>query len=294
MPEIAGYADTLYIKGQYYKVAASPMPTAFVGDIDNISGDTLLTRAMYVTRSQSQGTLPNDTSNEFLITTVKYGDGLYLQTAYTYNDGNVCYEYRRIYNGEWSQWVSSDVNIENMSKSVQDATDAANNCNTAITAKGGINEQLNNIGTDITGLKNTDTRLSNSISSANGKIDNVSKKVTLEDASSKYSVAKTSGAWNCHAVLARKFGNVVNMRIEFDIKKNVNVNAGSNAFVGKINAPAEYIPFFTSFLVSCFTTSNILAWIDENGNLTVRVLNSAIKPGSDTIVGIGGTFIVGG
>ena len=36
---IAGYADKTYVKGQYYKYAASPKPVTFTGDIDEVSDD---------------------------------------------------------------------------------------------------------------------------------------------------------------------------------------------------------------------------------------------------------------
>ena len=296
MPEnIAGYMDLTNVKGQYYRFAASPKPVVFTGNFDNISDeDSLLVKAMHVTRSQAEGTFPNDTANDFLITTVKYGDSLYLQTAYTYNDGNECYEYRRIYNGEWSQWICTDSNLESMATDVKNAYDLANSCNTAITGNGGVNEQLRTLNSSIKDLKTKDTNLDGSITNINNNIKTINSKITLEDVSSKYSVSKTGGAWNCSAILVRKFGNVVTMRVEFSVKKNVNVNAGSNAFVGTINAPNGYLPFFTSFLISCFVSSNIVAWVNEDGSFTVRVLNSAIKPGSDTIIGIGGTFIVGG
>ena len=110
MPEnIAGYLNMTNVKGQYYRFAASPKPVVFTGNFDNISDeDSLLVKAMHVMRSQAEGTFPNDTANDFLITTVKYGDSLYLQTAYTCNDCNECYEYRRIYNGKDREYLQGD------------------------------------------------------------------------------------------------------------------------------------------------------------------------------------------
>lgn len=291
--EIAGYADKAYIKGQYWRYAGAPKPSTFTGDIDTISED-LLSKAMFVSRSQALGTFPDDTVNDYLIETIKYGNNTYLQRAYAIKADYDGYEYKRIYSGAWSSWVCTDSNIESMAIDVKNAYDLANNCNTAIAGKGGINEQLGTLNSSIKDLKTKDTNLDNSITNINNNIKTINSKITLEDVSSKYSVSKTSGAWNCSAILVRKFGNVVTMRVEFSVKKNVNVNAGANAFVGTINAPSGYLPFFTSFLISCFTTANIVAWVNEDGSFTVRVLNSAIRPGSDTVIGVGGTFIVGG
>lgn len=293
MPEsYAGYATHGYVKGLYVKYAADPKPVEFTGNIDDLSDeDVLLTKAMHVVRSQITGTLPNDVSNDFLIKTTKYGNSIYLQQAFTYDSDNECYEYRRVYAGEWSSWVSTDDSVKRLDKNVQSAIDLATNCDKSVTSLSG---QVSSLKSDVKTAQNSIGSLSNTVGGLQNTVKTVNEKTTLEDASNKYTVSKTSGAWNCSAIKVKKFGNVVTVRVEFSIKKNVNVNAGSNAFVGTINAPAGYLPFFTSFLISCFTTSSIVAWIDGNGDFTVRVLNSAIKPGSDTVVGVGGTFIVGG
>lgn len=293
MPEsYAGYATHGYVKGLYVKYAADPKPVEFTGNIDDLSDeDVLLTKAMHVVRSQITGTLPNDVSNDFLIKTTKYGNSVYLQQAFTYDSDNECYEYRRVYAGEWSSWVSTDDSVKKLNKNVQSTIDLATNCDKSVTSLSG---QVSSLKSDVKTAQNSVNSLNNTVGGLQNTVKTINEKTTLEDASSKYTVSKTSGAWNLSAVFAQKFGNVVTMRIEFSVKKNVNVNAGSNAFVGTINAPNGYLPFFTSFLISCFTTSNIVAWINEDGEFTVRVLNSAIKPGSDTVIGVGGTFIVGG
>lgn len=293
MPEsYAGYATHGYVKGLYVKYAADPKPVEFTGNIDDLSDkDVLLTKAMHVVRSQITGALPNDVSNDFLIKTTKYGNSIYLQQAFTYDSDNECYEYRRVYAGEWSSWVSTDDSVKRLNTNVQSAIDLATSCDKSVAS---LSNQVSSLKNDVKSAQNSVNSLNNTVGGLQNTVSTINGKTTLEDASSKYTVSKTSGAWNCSAIKVKKFGNVVTVRVEFSIKKNVNVNAGSNAFVGVISAPTGYLPFFTSFLISCFTTASIVAWIDETGNFTVRVLNSAIKPGSDTIVGVGGTFIVGG
>ena len=134
--EIVGYASRAYVKGQYYRYAGAPKPDSFTGNIDEVSED-LLVKAMYVTRSQATGTFPNDTINNYLIETVKYGNGSYLQTAYAIQAGFDCYEYRRIYSGAWTEWVGVDSAIAGAVTKADNAVTAANSATQAITGKGG-------------------------------------------------------------------------------------------------------------------------------------------------------------
>lgn len=128
---IAGYIDRSQIKGQYYRYAASPMPTIFNGDIDDLSGDGLILKAMFATRGQVAGTLPADEGNTFLITTTEFGNGVYLQTAYSAITG---YEYKRIYNGVWTDWKGVDSDINTVSGNVETLRGTVENNTTSINA----------------------------------------------------------------------------------------------------------------------------------------------------------------
>lgn len=117
---IAGYIDRSYIKGQYYKYAASPKPTVSTANF-NTDMEDLLAKAVFVTRGQTAGgTFPNDTDTNFLFTTLEYGNNSYLQIAYSVSTG--C-EYRRIYlAGSWSTWYKFDSDVSSISGNVTSLT----------------------------------------------------------------------------------------------------------------------------------------------------------------------------
>jgi hypothetical protein len=118
------------IKGQYYRLAADPKPVVFTGNIDDISNeDDLLRKAMKVTRNQVSGTLPSDTSNDFLIRTLKYGNDTYLQTAFSSPNG---YEYKRIYSGGWTDWIAVDSEIDAAFDSAASAASVAASASSAV------------------------------------------------------------------------------------------------------------------------------------------------------------------
>ena len=121
---IAGYIGRSYIKGRYYRYAASPKPVTFTGNINEISSG-LLSKAMLVTRGNVTGDLPNDSCNTFLITTVQYGSNTYLQTAYLVQTGYDCWEYRRIYSGSWSAWIGVDSAIKSLNTDIEKAQSTA-------------------------------------------------------------------------------------------------------------------------------------------------------------------------
>lgn len=103
---IVGYLDRSKIKGRYYRYAGSPIPTVFTGDFDTISED-LLAKAMFVTNDGSSvSTFPTTDYDSYLLTTTKFGNGAYLQNAFSVG---LKIDYARIYtNGSWSEWVTSN------------------------------------------------------------------------------------------------------------------------------------------------------------------------------------------
>ena len=148
MSDIAGYIDRSYIKGQYYMYAAAPRPVVSNANINEISSD-LLSKAMFVTRGQTAGTLPDDSGTIYLITTVQYGTGvntIYLQTAFSATTG---YEYRRIYNGSWLEWIGVDSSIKAVDEKVE-------------SVKANTESNTTNIAT----LENTVANLGSSVSNA--------------------------------------------------------------------------------------------------------------------------------
>ena len=108
---IAGYIDRNYIKGQYYKLAGclKPVIAGSTTNIDEIS-DEILSKAVYAVVGQTAGgNFPNNTiGSTFLVTTVEYGNSVYLQTATAVEAGRE-YTYTRIYSGGfWTTWISAD------------------------------------------------------------------------------------------------------------------------------------------------------------------------------------------
>ena len=98
---IAGYIDRNFIKGQYYKLAGCPKPV-IAGSTTNINeiSDEILSKAVYAVVGQTAGgNFPNNTiGSTFLVTTVEYGNSVYLQTATAVEEGRE-YTYTRIYSG---------------------------------------------------------------------------------------------------------------------------------------------------------------------------------------------------
>lgn len=170
MPEIAGYTDRQYIKGQYYRLAAAPKPVVFTGNIDTVS-EELLTKAMFVSKNQSGGTFPNDFGTNFLITTVKYGNDTYLQTAYLVQEEYNCYEYRRIYsNASWTEWVGVDSEIDVIDDKIQDVKDTADG---AVASINSINGQVSNLASSVNGLNNSVGSLAGQINSVGNRVSTV-------------------------------------------------------------------------------------------------------------------------
>lgn len=105
---IAGYIDRSCIKGQIYKLAGCPKPVV-AGDTVNINeiSSSLLSKAVYATQGQTAGgDFPNDSGIDFLITTVEFGNNIYLQSAMSISSRM---EYKRINtNGTWTDWKSLD------------------------------------------------------------------------------------------------------------------------------------------------------------------------------------------
>lgn len=190
---IAGYIDRSYAKGQYYKYAASPKPVVYTGDIDSVSDD-LLTKAMFVTRGQVVGTLPNNFGDSFLIETVRYGNDTYLQTAYLVQANYDCWEYRRIYsNNQWTDWVGVDSQIKAVDDKIQSVKDTADGCSTSIQT---INTQILSLDTGLKNLNSSLGGVSGQISSLSGRIQTVENKTLRMGATLLYEGNLTSGSWN--------------------------------------------------------------------------------------------------
>lgn len=178
---IAGYIDRSYIKGQYYKYAASPKPTVSTANFDTDMED-LLAKAVFVTRGQTAGgTFPNDTDINFLFTTLEYGNNSYLQIAYSVpmnNSATSGCEYRRIYlAGTWSTWYKFDSDVSSISGNVSSLTGRVGILeNSTESDKPGIPYAVS-IANDAKETADTAAQTANgmagSISQINGKIDSL-------------------------------------------------------------------------------------------------------------------------
>lgn len=177
MPEIAGYTNMKYVKGQYYRYAASPKPVTFSGNIDDPSNDALIVKAMFVVKGSASGTFP-DFGNNFLITTVQYAQqgNVYLQTAYLVEEGFECYEFRRIYsNGEWTAWIGVDSKIDAVDNKIDGVKNVAENNSMAI---GSIGSTVTNLGSSVSGLNNTVGLLSGQVSTISSKVTAIDTRTT--------------------------------------------------------------------------------------------------------------------
>ena len=286
---IAGYSSIMYIKGQYYRLAADPKPVVFTGNIDNISNeDDLLRKAMKVTRNQVSGTLPSDTSNDFLIRTLKYGNDTYLQMAFSSPNGH---EYKRIYSGEWTDWIAVDSEIDAAKNSAASAANAAASASSAVTNLSGT---VNSLSATVNTLKNQTVQgLINNVNSLSSTVQN---KTTMNNVSGNYTISKTSGKWTLGETNVRQVGNCVYMSLTFNHRKNDDVDAGQNGFAGTIEAPDKLKPLFTPCLIGFWGGAIIMCEVPNDGNLQVRVLAGNIHPRTDNPVPIivTGMFMVAG
>lgn len=287
--DIAGYSSIMYIKGQYYRLAADPKPVVFTGNIDDISNeDDLLRKAMKITRNQVSGTLPSDTSNDFLIRTLKYGNDTYLQMAFSSPNG---YEYKRIYSGEWTDWIAVDSEIDSAKTSAASAANAAASAGSAVDSLSG---KVSKLSETVDTLKNQTVQgLINSVNSLSTTVQN---KTNMNNVSSSYTINKTSGKWTLGETNVRQVGNCVYMSLTFNHRKNDDVDAGQNGFVGTVTAPDRLKPLFTPCLVGFWGGAIIMCEVPNDGNLQVRVLAGNIHPRTDNPVPIivTGMYMVAG
>lgn len=289
MPSIAGYSSIMYIKGQYYRLAADPKPVVFTGNIDDISNeDDLLRKAMKITRNYVSGTLPSDSSNDFLIRTLKYGDDTYLQTAFSSPNG---YEYKRIYSGEWTDWIAVDSEIDAAKNSASSAASAAASAVSSVSSLAGTVSKLSET---VNTLKNSTVQ--NLVNSVNSIGTTVQNKTTMTNVSGSYTITKTSGKWTLGETNVRQVGNCVYMSLTFNHRKNDDVDAGQNGFVGTVTAPDRLKPLFTPCLIGFWGGAIIMCEVPNDGNLQVRVLAGNIHPRTDNPVPIivTGMFMVSG
>ena len=290
--EIVGYASRAYVKGQYYRYAGAPKPDSFTGNIDEV-GEELLVKAMYVTRSQANGTFPSDIINDYLIETVKYGNSSYLQIAYAVQQGYDCYEFKRVYSGGWTEWVGVDSSIANAARL---ATSAANTASSVSQSLSEVSGQVSTLKNTVNTLKQDMTTVSNSINTINSSITTLNSKTTMQDISNSYTIEKTGGdsKWSLGSVQARKVGNVVDMKLTIHMSSSSSSNTwsvGTNLFKGTIRQGS--VPILGTKLISFYSNSVILCNISLEGEVTARVFGSALTIGnrSDDI-NLNGTFMI--
>lgn len=289
MPNIAGYANIINVKGENYRLAADPKPVVFTGDIDDLSNpDDILRRAMKVTNGQVLGTLPSDGSTEFLIRTIQYGTDIYLQTAYASPSGR---EYKRIYAGEWTDWIGIDSEISN-AKSV--ANSAASAASSAAGSVSSLSSTVSSLSGTVNTLKNQTVQgLINNVNTLSSTVQN---KTNIVNVSSNYTIDKSSGKWTLGETNVRQVGNCVYMSLTFNHRKNDDVDAGQNGFVGTVTAPERLKPLFTPCLIGFWGGAIIMCEVPNDGNLQARVLAGNIHPRTDNPVPIivTGMYMVAG
>ena len=104
---------------------------------------------------------------------------------------------------------------------------------------------------------------------ASGTIPN-----SVTESSYTPSVSKTSGASSYDSGAASSYGKVVNLSLTFSVG-NTAVAAGSNTFVGTVSGVP--LPFDHAVGVGYYSSTCLMANLESNGSLTVRVL-AAQKP----------------
>ena len=292
---IAGYIDRSCIKGQTYRYAATPKPMVFTGNIDEISDSNLLSKAMLVTKGQtSGGTLPT-IGDVFLVTTIKYGDSIYLQTAYLVQSGYECWEYRRIYSSGWTEWIGVDSKIKAVDDKVQESKDIANEAKSAIVDKGGINDQISKINSDIKTINtNKLPAIDGDITSIKGRLDTIEDKNLTKDISSQYTITKISGHWSIVDYKIYRNENVINMFITFN-GDGSSIGSGVNGYRGQITGTGPLPLYKTQFIIGAGSDNpiTICATISTDGEIYIKNNGPYNKTfSSSNRVDINGTFLV--
>jgi len=112
--------------------------------------------------------------------------------------------------------------------------------------------------------------------------------MSVQDISSSYTLTKSSGPWTVGGdVVAHRSGNLVQIRLP--LKGNgSSVSAGTNCFVGTLSGGP--LPIVVSKLVSYSGSTPVLGYIDDQGNVSVRITATALTESS--IINMDGMFFV--
>lgn len=220
MPDnIAGYIDRNYVKGQAYRLAGCPVPTVFTGNIDEISED-LLVKAMFVANDGSAaGTFPQEVGGQYLMNTIKYGNDMYLQTAYVIGTQ---VEYSRIYANEgWSKWVTANVgDVDERVKTCETRLDSI--YDTSKTPETGFLPDLTKAVRNLDRIDTTNpanngrvTKLENSLSAIGARIDNKIQQVTITQDVTMGTAAEVNGRFQLGTNLVYpNGGTLIGMRVD--------------------------------------------------------------------------------
>lgn len=212
---IAGYVDRSYVKGQAYRFAGCPVPTVFTGNINEISED-LLVKAMFVTNNGGNGTFPQEVGGQYLINTVKYGNDMYLQAAYAISTQ---VEYTRIYaNGEWSEWVTSNVgDVDERVEKCETRLDSIYNENAGTGFLPTLTTDVRNLDrVDATNPANSGrvTKLENSLSEIGSRVNNKIQQVIISQEVTMGTAAEVNGRFQLGTELTYpKNGVLISMRV---------------------------------------------------------------------------------
>ena len=292
---IAGYIDRSYIKGQYYRYAAAPKPVNFSGNIDEISAD-LLTKAMLVTRGSVSGTLPNDFSNTFLITTLQYGTNTYLQTAYVVQAGYECWEYRRIYSGTWTNWIGVDSSIKSLDGRIQTAQDTADGAKNSISSLSGdvsdVASVVNSINqTSLPSLSNRCGNLEGRCSNLETNTSYIFTNVQAECATS--TTGSDTAVISSNSASFSRFGRVCELRLSVYRKKDC--GSGGDVWVGNLGSIASlYKPQGGPARSASFVGARCIGFeVRNDGLLTIRNASAVTLPKNNT-VSVSATWIYNG
>lgn len=110
----------------------------------------------------------------------------------------------------------------------------------------------------------------------------------VEDISSRYTIAKTSGNWKINDISAVRMGNLVHMRVEMS-GNGSSVSAGSNGFVGTLSGGP--LPVLSIKLIAFYNNCPIMMNIEPDGALAARVTATSVTVTSSGKLALTGTFI---
>ncbi len=271
---IAGYIDRNYVKGQAYRLAGCPIPTVFTGNI-NVISDDLLVRAVTAVDGEASGVFPKTSySDRYLIETIEYGNGLYLQTAVD----SECSEYRRIYTASsdsWTNWIGVSDTVNDFSERIGALESYRDN-----DSKPGI--QANS--TNISSLTTRTGALETSSANYNSRINILERRVLSTESSKVVKDCFKSTSGSASVTSCYFYKNGILCSLTFVVKLSADVKTGKDIMAARPgDLLAKYWPPYVATGLGYYGDNSCPVLFNKDGNPAVNPIIKVRNAGDDTL-----------